>query len=155
MEQAGRRWRRWPLLAAIITLAVVLAGRWTDYEFEQHESRLLASRTANASATAEAARATVLSTRQYTMPLLVSSSSATVRAGLAKLIDDEAAHQATLLEQARDEVRDTTILPWHHALWDRKKAEVSAINVQISALDAASHGADLQVLNALLTATPP
>ena len=24
MEQAGRRWRRWPLLAAIITLAVVL-----------------------------------------------------------------------------------------------------------------------------------
>ena len=155
MEQAGRRWRRWPLLAAIITLAVVLAGRWTDYEFEQHESRLLASRTANASATAEAARATVLSTRQYTMPLLVSSSSATVRAGLAKLIDDEAAHQATLLEQARDEVRDTTILPWHHALWDRKKAEVSAINVQTSALDAASHGADLQVLNALLTATPP
>lgn len=151
MEQAGRRWRRWPLLAAIVALAVVLAGRWTDHEFEQHESQLLASRTANASATAEAARATVLSTRQYTMPLLVSSSSATVRAGLAKLIDDEAAHQAMLLEQARDEVRDTTILPWHHALWDKKKAEISAIDVQISALNAASHGADLRVLNALLT----
>jgi len=97
----------------------------------------------------------VLSTRQYTLPLLVSSSSATVRAGLAKLIDDEAARQARKLQQARDAVRDTTILPWHHDVWDRKKAAVAAIDVQIAALDAASHGADLAVLNALLATTPP
>lgn len=155
IEEAGRRRSRWPLLAIVIVVVAVLAGRWTDLEFKQHETRLLDSRAANAQATAEAARATVLSTRQYTMPLLVSSSSATVRAGLAKLIDDEAARQETKLEQARNDLRATTILPWHHALWERKKAEVSAVNVQITALDAAAHGADLAVLNALLTTTPP
>jgi hypothetical protein len=143
------------LVAAVLVIAVVAGGRWTDYQFQQHESHMLATRTSDAQATAEAARAAVLSTRQYTMPLLVSSSSATVRAGLAKLVEDDAAHQATLLEQARTELDDTTILPWHHALWDKKKAAVSAVDVQITALDAAAHGADLVVLNALLTTTPP
>lgn len=89
------------------------------------------------------------------MPLLVSSSSATVRAGLAQLIDNEAADQEARLRHARDALENTTILPWHHAIWDRKKAEVTEINVQLGALAAASHGADLKVLNALLTTTPP
>jgi hypothetical protein len=143
------------LLVVVIAVVALLAGRWTDYQFEHHESRLLSSRVSDAQATASAARAAVLSTRQYTLPLLVTSSSATVRAGLAKLIDDEAAKQAAKLRQARDAVRNTTILPWHHALWDKKKSDVAAIDVQIAALDAASRGVDLGVLNALLTATPP
>lgn len=155
IEESGRRRRRWPVLAVVIAVVVVLAGRWTDSEFKQHETHLLAARAANAQAIAEAARAVVLSTRQYTLPLLVSSSSATVRSGLAQLIDDEAARQKAKLQQARDAVENTTILPWHHALWDRKKAEVATIDVQLRALDAASHGADLVVLNALLSATPP
>lgn len=155
LEQAGRRQRRSPLLAVVIAVVVVLAGRWSDYQFQHHEAHLLTSRAADAQGTAVAARAAVLSTRQYTLPLLVTSSSATVRAGLAQLIDDEAARQAEKLRRARDAVQRTTILPWHHGLWDRKKAEVSAIDVQIAALDAVSHGADLSVLSALLTTTPP
>ncbi len=155
IEEPGRRRRRWPLVAVVIAIVVVLASRWTDSQLRQHESRLLSSRTADAQATAAAARAAVLSTRQYTMPLLVSSSSATVRAGLAQLIDNEAADQEARLRHARDALENTTILPWHHAIWDRKKAEVTEINVQLGALAAASHGADLKVLNALLTTTPP
>ncbi len=90
------------------------------------------------------------------MPLLVSSSSATVRAGLAQLIDDDAARGKAQLEKARDVLQKTAILPWHHALRARKESQISLVDTQISALDAASHGADLRVLNALLTtATPP
>jgi hypothetical protein len=155
IENTGRRQRRWPLLAVVIVVATALLARFADAQVKHHEAHLVALRAADAQATAKAARAVVLSTRQYTLPLLVTSSSATVRAGLAKLIDDEAARQAKKLQQARDAVRNTAILPWHHDLWDRKKATVSAIDAQIAALDAASHGADLAVLNALSTATPP
>jgi hypothetical protein len=153
IEDTGRRRRRWPLLAAVIVIAAVLAARFADGQVKSHESHLLAARAADAQATAEAARAAVLSTRQYTMPLLVSSSSATVRSGLEQLIDDEAAHETTQLEQARDTLDTTSILPWHHALLDLKQADLSLLDTQIAALEAASQGADLKVLNALMMTT--
>jgi monomeric isocitrate dehydrogenase len=87
------------------------------------------------------------------MPLLVSSSSATVRAGLEQLIDDEAARELVQLQHARDALSNTSILPWHDTLRATKHAALSLLDTQISALDAASHGADLKVLNALLTTT--
>lgn len=136
-------------------LAVVLGGRWADARLKQHETHLLALRATNAQATAQAARAKVLSTRQYTMPLLVSSSSAHVRAGLEKLIDDDAASQLAQLQKARDELSATEILPWHHAARAAKRSDIALLDKQISALDAASHGADLTVLNVLLATTPP
>jgi hypothetical protein len=153
IENTGRRRRRWPLLFVVIVIAVALAGRFADEHVKHHESHLLAARAADAQATAEVARAAVLSIRQYTMPLLVSSSSATVRAGLEQLVDDEAAHERAQLEAARDTLKSTRILPWHNGLRDMKQAALSLLDTQISALDAASHGADLKVLNALLTTT--
>jgi hypothetical protein len=151
IENTGRRQRRWPLLAVVIVIAVALAGRFADEQVKHHEAHLIALRAADAQATAQAARAAVLSTRQYTMPLLVSSSSADVRAGLEQLIDDEAARELVQLQHARDALSNTSVLPWHDTLRATKQAALSLLDTQISALDAASHGADLKVLNALLT----
>jgi hypothetical protein len=151
IENTGRRRRRWPLLAVVIVIAAALAARFADDQVKHHESQLLAVREADAQATAEAARARVLSTRQYTMPLLVSSSSAAVRAGLEQLIDDDAALGRLQLQKARETLSSTRILPWHGTVRETKRADLSLLDTQISALDAASHGADLKVLSALLT----
>ncbi len=151
IENTGRRRRRWPLLFVVIVIAVALAGRFADEQVKHHESHLLAVRAADAQATAEVARAAVLSIRQYTMPLLVSSSSAQVRAGLAQLIDDEARRELVRLQQARDALSNTRVLPWHDTVRAAKQADLTVLDTQLSALDAASHGADLKVLNALLT----
>lgn len=141
-----RRRRRWPVVVLAIVVVVALAASWGDHLRQRAEFHSLLSKTADVQATASAARLAVLSTRQYTMPLLVSSSSATVRSGLAKLVDDSAARGAADLRAARRTVAATTILPWHHGLRDAKRADLAYLDQRIADFDHVAHGADLALL---------
>lgn len=142
----ARRRRRWPVAVLIVVVVLALTANWVDDSRQRAEFHSLLAKTADAQTTASAARARVLSTRQYTMPLLVSSSSATVRLGLQRLIEDSAAHGAADLRSGRQKLAGTSILPWHHALRDAKRADLAYLDQRIADFDRVAHGADLRLL---------
>ena len=143
----GKRGRRpWLIITVTVLIALALLGKWGDAAQEHREFNALLAKTADAQATATAARAAVLSTRQYTMPLLVSSSSTTVRTGLEQLIEQSAAKGKTRLEQARKELAQVTVLPWHHAMRHAQQADLAYLDQRIADFEQAAKGADLAVL---------
>ncbi len=140
---------RWPTVVSVVVVVMVVLGlvaRWADAREKQHEFKALLAAITNAQATAAAAQAVVFSTRTYTMPLLVSSSSATVRAGLAELIDQSAAKGATQLRRARVAISDVRVLPWHHQLRAARARYLDYLDAQLTALDDVARGADLAEL---------
>jgi len=149
-ERPPRRWRR----IVVVGLVVVgLVGAWGDHQQRTHELRQLRAAAAEAQAVADDATRKVLGTRQYTMPLLVTSSSATVRIGLEHLIDDSAATQAERVRDARAAVAEVAVLPWHRELLDTRRAMLAAVDRRVAALDLVANGGDLAVLTS--AAAPP
>jgi hypothetical protein len=138
---------RWPLAVLVVLLVVALTGRWADGQQRRHEFRALLAKTADAQATVLAAQAGVLSIRSYTMPLLVSSSSATVRSGLAQLIDQSAATGATSVRKARDAIAMLTLLPWHREMQSARRADLAYLDQRIADLDSVAKGGDLVALH--------
>lgn len=143
----ARRRTRWLLGLLVVLLVVALVGRWADGQQRRHEFSTLLAKTADAQATVLAAQAEVLSIRSYTMPLLVSSSSATVRSGLAQLIDQSAATGATSLREARDAIARLTELPWHHEMRSARRADLAYLDQRIADLESIAKGGDLVVLH--------
>jgi hypothetical protein len=145
--EPSRARRRWPLGVLVVLLALALIGKWADGQQRHHEFTALLAKTADAQATAIDAQRKVLSTRVYTMPLLVSSSSATVRSGLAQLIDDAAAKGRTELQKSRNAIASLAVLPWHHAMRAARRADLAYVDQRIADLDEVAHGGDLKALN--------
>ncbi len=144
--RAERPRRRWPFVVLAAVVALALTAGWLDQARKHAEVHDLVSKTVQAQQTIEGARKVVLSTRQYTMPLLVSSSSVTVRLGLQRLIDQSAARELTQLRDARDSIADASILPWHHDVRDAKRANLAYLDQSIADFEQVAHGADLALL---------
>lgn len=141
-------------MKAIVTAALlVLVAHWTNGQFQQHEFNTLLAKTADAQSTGDDAAALVLSTRAYTMPLLVSSSSATVRTGLEQLIEQSAAAGVAKLQTARNELARTTVLPWHTGLRQAQRADLAYVDQRIADFKQVVAGADLGLLSSESAAT--
>jgi hypothetical protein len=140
---ARRRPRRWPLVAVLAAALLALAVHWGDARQRTHEFDALVGAITDSQATAAHADELVYSTRSYTMPQLISSSSATVRSGLADLIDRSAAQGATQLRQERSAIAAIKVLPWHHDVRAARARYLGYLDARLAALDDVSHGADL------------
>jgi hypothetical protein len=145
--RSDRARRRWPFAVLAVVIVLALIGKWADHRRRTDEFDQLIARASAAQATALDAGSKVLSTRQYTMPLLVTSSSATVRSGLEQLIDDSAATGAANLRKDRGALARVSIWPWHESLRAAKRAALAYLDQRISDLDAIAAGADLSLLN--------
>lgn len=145
-DEPRRRPRRWPIVVVIAAIAVLLLLRWADDVERVHEFGTLLQRAEVAQQDVTQAAALVDSTRQYTMPLLVSSSSATVRAGLAALIDQSAARGEVDVRADRAALDRLTVLPWHSRLRQAKAAYLGYLDRRIADLEAAAHGGDIAAI---------
>lgn len=142
-EKLTRSW--WRIIVA--TAIVLLVAQWGDRQLRQHEFQGLLDRTAQAQTTADNAARMVLSTRDYTMPLLVTSSSATVRAGLEKLVEQDAAKAALSIRAARDQLARVDVLPWHSSARAAHRTAVAYLDQRIADFERVASGADLSLLN--------
>jgi hypothetical protein len=142
----ARRRRRWPTVVVVVALVVVVGGGWLDRVERQHEFAALLANAANGQATAVYAAAQTDSTRQYAMPLLVTSSSLTVRVGLEQLVDQSAAKGAADVRTTRHAVANLTVLPWHTSLRRARAANLAYLDTWTAYLDSVSHGGDLGAL---------
>ncbi|MGH8890060.1 MAG: hypothetical protein ACRDV3_09955 [Acidothermaceae bacterium] len=139
--------RRWPFGVALTAVLLALVAHWTNGQLRQHEFNTLLGAAADAQSTGDAAAAEVLSTRAYTMPLLVSSSSATVRAGLEQLIEQSAATGVATLQKERDQIAKVNLVPWHTGLRDARRADLAYVDQRIADFEQVVDGADLGLLN--------
>jgi hypothetical protein len=142
-EKPARTWLR----LSVVIVIVLLVAQWGDRQLRQHEFQTLLDRSAQAQTTVTDAAAMVLSTRQYTMPLLVTSSSATVRAGLEKLVEQDAAKAALRIRTARDQVARLDVLPWHSSARAAHRAALAYLDQRIADFDRVAAGADLSLLD--------
>jgi hypothetical protein len=133
----GKRWLG-SAIAVVVVLAV--AGSWADRLERGHEFEELSDTIAASQQNVSFAVSQVVSTRDYTMPLLVTSSSATVRAGLAKLIDQAAAQRVVDLEATKRRVDGVAIVPWHHADRQARAEYVAYLNSRIAAMQSMAAG---------------
>ena len=122
---------------------LALAARWGDSRLRAHEFDALVNAITDSQATAAHADEFVYSTRSYTMPQLISSSSAVVRSGLAELIDRSAAEGASQLAQERSAIAAITVLPWHHDVRAARARYLGYLDARLAALDKVAHGGDL------------
>jgi hypothetical protein len=139
---------RLPQLVALIIggiVVVVFAAMAGDRTLRHREFTQLAAATTDAQTTAAHADAQVLSTRQYTMPLLTSAP-ANVRAGLEQLIAQSAGRGAKDVRATRAKVASTTVLPWHPALRKAKKAELAYLDSWTAYLDSVARNGDVATL---------
>lgn len=141
------RRRRWPFIALALIVVAVSLGSWLDNESRHREFDALLAKAADAQAVAAAAQGAVLATRKYTMPLLVTSSSAAVRTGLEELIDQSAAKGEDQLRDARDTLAKVSVLPWHHKMDDAKAAALAYFDRRLADFASVAGGADLALLS--------
>jgi len=138
----GFAWVRPVVIAAVVLLVI----QWGDRQARQHEFQSLLNRAAQAQTTADDAARRVLSTRAYTMPLLVTSSSATVRAGLEQLVEQSAAEAAADVREARANVAKADVVPWHLSARSANRAELAYLDQRIADFNQVANGADLSLL---------
>ena len=131
-------------VALVVGLAVVVvfAAATGDRALRHREFRSLSSASTDAQATATHADAQMLSTRQYTMPLL-GSAPANVRAGLEQLIAQSAGQGVTAVRSTRAKVASTSVLPWHPALRKAKKAELAYLDSWTAYLESVASNGDV------------
>jgi hypothetical protein len=132
-------------LAVVVVVAVVFAAAAGDRALRHREFVSLSSAANDAQATATHADAQMLSTRQYTMPLL-GSAPANVRAGLEQLIAQSASQGVTAVRATRAKVASTPVLPWHPALRKAKKAELAYLDSWTNYLEGVAHNGDLATM---------
>jgi hypothetical protein len=133
---------RFRLLGSAVVVVVVLAvaGSWADRLERGHEFDALTDTIDSSQQSVSFAVQQLVSTRNYTMPLLVTSSSATVRAGLAKLIDEAAQKRVVDLETQRHRVDSVAILPWHSAERRARADYVAYLDARIAAMQSMAAG---------------
>lgn len=96
-------------------------------------------------ATVAYADARVAATVRYTQPLLGSASApASVRAGLSRLVADEARGQLAPVTAERAAARQVRVLPWHDRLRRARASYATYLDVRLSYLRAGA--ADARVL---------
>lgn len=132
-----QRRRRLLLIAALL---IVVALGLVDRVQRAREFRSLLTGAADARLTAQHAEARVRSTREYTMPVLVSSSSPSVRMGLDKLIDDTAAEGAGEVRVTRAAIAAKSVLPWHSSLRKARAADLAYLDAWAAYLDDVASG---------------
>jgi hypothetical protein len=135
----SQRLRRRGLL---IIAAIVIAAAFglADRTQRTHEFRSLLSGTADARLTAQHAEARVRSMREYTMPVITSSSSSSVRIGLDKLIDDTAVQGAAEVRATRAAIAAKSVLPWHTSLRKAQAADLAYLDAWAAYLDDVAGG---------------
>jgi hypothetical protein len=126
--------------AIVVVVVLVVAGSWADRLERGHEFEALSDTIAASQQNVSFAVNQVVSTRDYTMPLLVTSSSASVRAGLAKLIDQAAAKRVIDLQATRRQVDGVAIAPWHHADRQARADYVAYLDARIAAMQSMAAG---------------
>jgi hypothetical protein len=139
---------RVPQLIALVVgvvIAVVFAAAAGDRALRHREFLSLSSASSDAQATATHADAQMLSTRQYTMPLLTSAP-AKVRAGLEQLIAQSAGQGVTAVMATRAKVASTSVLPWHPALRKAKKAELAYLDSWTAYLQSVARNGDVETM---------
>ena len=130
----------------MVALVGVIGGRWIDRAQRQHEFTALLNSALDAQATSANADGQLASTRQYAMPLLISSSSLTVRTGLEKLVDASAAKAAAQVRATRQSLANLTVLPWHTSLRKSKADNLAYLDTWTAYLDSVSRGGDFGAL---------
>ena len=142
---SSERRSRVPQIVALIAgvvVVVVFAAAAGDRALRHREFRSLSSAADDAQTTATHADAQMLSTRQYTMPLL-GSAPASVRAGLEQLIAQSAGQGVTAVRATRAKVASTSVLPWHPALRKAKKAELAYLDSWTAYLETVARNGDV------------
>jgi hypothetical protein len=141
--------RRLLLIAALL---IVVALGLVDRVQRAREFRSLLTGAADARLTAQHAEARVRSTREYTMPVITSSSSSSVRMGLDKLIDDTAAQGAAEVRATRAAIAAKRVLPWHTSLRKAQAADLAYLDAWASYLDDVAAGGVGNAVTSELTA---
>jgi hypothetical protein len=133
---------RFRLAGAALAIFLVLAigGSWADRLERGHEFDALTTTIDSSQQSVSFAVQQVVSTRNYTMPLLVTSSSATVREGLEKLIDQAAQRRVVDLEAQRRRVDGVFIVPWHTAERRARADYVAYLDARIAAMQSMADG---------------
>lgn len=129
-------------LAVGVLVVVGYAAAAGDRALRHREYISLSTAANDAQTTATHADAQMLSTRQYTMPLL-GSAPANVRAGLQQLIAQSAGQGVAAVMATRARVASTSVLPWHPALLKAKKAELAYLDSWTAYLDSVAHNGDV------------
>lgn len=129
-------------LAIGVIVVAVFAAAAGDRALRHREFVRLSSAATDAQTTATHADAQILSTRQYTMPLLTSAP-ANVRAGLEQLIAQSAGRGVTAVIATRAKVASTSVLPWHPALRKAKKAELAYLDSWTAYLQSIARNGDV------------
>jgi hypothetical protein len=129
-------------LGTVLVVVVVLgvAGSWADKLQRGHEFDELTASIDSSQQSVSYAVAQVASTRSYTMPLLVTTQSSFVRAGLQKLIDDSAASRVADLQKQRHEINGIRILPWHGTERAARSSYLRYLDARIAALQSIAAG---------------
>ena len=128
------------LLALLATGAVV-----ADDAVRRHEAAVLARQAGTAQDAVTYADGRVAATVHYTMPLLVSARQpAQVRAGLARLVEQEAAAQIAPVQRERAVLAAVRVLPWHGAQRRVRAVQLDYLDAEVRHLRAAA--ADARVL---------
>jgi hypothetical protein len=125
-----------------VVVVVAFAAAAGDRALRHREFISLSSAANDAQTTATHADAQMLSTRQYTMPLL-GSAPANVRAGLEQLIAQSAGQGATAVRATRAKLASTSVLPWHPALRKAKKAELAYLDSWTAYLESVARSGDV------------
>ena len=136
------RSRRVPVALGVL-LAVVLLGLGGDHLLRVRETDALLTRTAAATATARYADGRVLAVVTYASPqLFAADTPAGVRAGLVRLVQDEAGAQQPRVDAAADRVGAVRVLPWHGGLRAARAAVVAHVRARGEGLARASQDGD-------------
>lgn len=129
------------VLLALLATGVVVA----DDAVRRSEAAALVRRAAAAQDAVRYADGRVAATTHYTLPLLVSAAQPTqVRAGLARLVEREAAAQVAPVQRERAAVAEVRVLPWHGAQRRAQRALLAYLDARVQHLRAAA--ADVRVL---------
>jgi hypothetical protein len=126
--------------ATVIVVVLAASGSWADRLARNHEFDALTTTIDSSQQSVSFDVQQLVSTRSYTMPLLVTSSSATVRAGLAKLIDQAAKDRLVDLQAQRRRVDGVFIVSWHHAERKARAAYVAYLDARIAIMASMAAG---------------
>jgi hypothetical protein len=125
------------LLALLATAALV-----ADDAVRGREADALVARAAAAQAAITYADRRVAATVAYTMPLLESAAQpASVRTGLARLVEQEAAGQLPPVQRQRVDLARVRVLPWHGPQRRARDRLLSYLDARIGRLQAAAQDA--------------